>query len=172
MTTAPHIAHRGLLVDPGGTDRLVSTSWGERCRLRLSASVTGGALAVMDYYAPAGFGPPRHVHRNDDEIFFVRSGHLVLWTPHECRMVGPDDLVLLPKRAAHTWRAYGDAEVHLQVTTAPGEFESFFERIVQRGLTIDQVDQLVEVASQAGMDIVGPPLSDDEVAAILRGEAV
>ena len=58
------------------------------------------------------------------------------------------------------------------VATAPGEFESCFERIVQRGLTIDQVEQLVEVASQAGMDIVGPPLSDDEVAAILRGEAV
>jgi hypothetical protein len=30
----------------------------------------------------------------------------------------------------------------------------------------------VEVASQAGMDIVGPPPSDDEVAAILRGDAI
>jgi hypothetical protein len=100
----------------------------------LSASATGGALALLDYHAPAGFGPPRHLHRNDDEIFLILSRHLVLWTPRHCRVVGPESVVLLPKQIAHTWRGCGDADVHLQVIVAPGKVERFFERIVQQGL--------------------------------------
>ena len=53
---------------------------------------------------------------------------------------------------------------------APGEFETFFERIVQRNLTLSDASELLEVASSAGMDIIGPPLNDDEVAAIVRGK--
>ena len=54
----------------------------------------------------------------------------------------------------------------------PGEFETFFERIVERKLTLADQAELVEVASAAGMDIIGPPLSDEEVAAIVGGGRV
>ena len=96
----------------------------------------------------------------------------MLWTPAGCRTAGPGDVILLPKLMPHTWRAYGDALVRFQVTVAPGEFETFFERIVVKDLTIADVDALIECANEAGMDIIGPPLSDDEIAAILRGEMI
>ena len=44
--------------------------------------------------------------------------------------------------------------------------------IVERNLTLADQAELAEVASAAGMDIVGPPLSDEEVAAIVGGERV
>jgi hypothetical protein len=110
------------------------------------------------------------LHRNDDEIFVILQGTIALWTPVDCRTAGPGDLVLLPKGQAHTWRAYGEDPVLLQVTVAPGEFETFFERIVQRNLTLFDVSELMEVASSAGMDIIGPPLNDEDVAAIVRGK--
>ena len=58
------------------------------------------------------------------------------------------------------------------MTVTPGEFETFFERIVERKLTLADQAELVEVASAAGMDIIGPPLSDEEVAAIVGGGRV
>jgi hypothetical protein len=73
---------------------------------------------------------------------------------------------------AHTWRAYGDDPIRFQVTVTPGEFETFFERIAERNLTLADRAELAEVASAAGMDIIGPPLSDEEVAAIVGGGRV
>src|SRR5205807_517268 len=83
-----------------------------------------------------------------------------LWTPHECRTAGPGDVVMLPKVMPHTWRAYGNDPIRFQVTVTPGEFETFFERIAERKLTLADQAELAEVASAAGMDIVGPRLSD------------
>ena len=75
---------------------------------------------------------------------------------------------MLPKVMPHTWRTYGDDPIRFQVTVTPGEFETFFERIADRNLTLADQAELAEVASAAGMDIVGPPLSDEEVAAIVQ----
>jgi hypothetical protein len=79
---------------------------------------------------------------------------------------------MLPKGVPHTWRAYGNDPLRFQVIMTPGEFETFFERIVERNLTLADQAKLAEVASAAGMDIVGPPLGDEEVAAIIAGERV
>ena len=165
-------APRPLLVDSPSESGFATTSWGEQARPRLRAAETEGRLAVLFYRAPAGFGPPRHLHRQDDEIFLIEQGAIALWTPHECRTAGPGDVVMLPKVMPHTWRAYGDDPIRLQVTVTPGEFETFFERIVERNLTLADQAELAEVASAAGMDIIGPPLSDEEVAAIVGGERV
>jgi hypothetical protein len=52
------------------------------------------------------------------------------------------------------------------------KFETFFERIVQRNFTLSDVPGLAAVASAAGMDILGPPLNDEEVAAIVREQRI
>jgi mannose-6-phosphate isomerase-like protein (cupin superfamily) len=163
---------RPLLVDTHCDSGFATTSWGEQARPRVRAAQTEGRLSMLTYGAPAGFGPPRHLHRQDDEIFLIELGTIVLWTPHECRTAGPGDVVMLPKGVPHTWRAYGNDPLRFQVIMTPGEFETFFERIVERNLTLADQAKLAEVASAAGMDIVGPPLGDEEVAAILAGERV
>ena len=134
-------APRPLLVDSPSDSGFATTSWGEQARLRLRAAETEGRLAVLFYRAPAGFGPPRHLHRRDDEIFLIEQGAIALWTPHECRTAGPGDVVMLPKVMPHTWRAYGDDPIRFQVTVIPGEFETFFERIAERNLTLADIRQ-------------------------------
>jgi mannose-6-phosphate isomerase-like protein (cupin superfamily) len=161
-----------LIVAPYSDVGFAITSWGERARPRLRRAQTGGQLALLDYGAPKSFGPPRHLHYNDDEIFVVLQGTIALWTPAECRTARPGDVVLLPKGQGHTWRAYGEDPVRLQVTVVPGEFETFFERIAQPNLTLSDVPEIAEAASAAGMDILGPPLNDEEVAAIARGSEI
>ena len=46
-------------------------------------------------------------------------GTLAVWTLTGGWMVGPGDVVFLPRRQAHTWRTFGPEAVHLHVTVAP-----------------------------------------------------
>jgi uncharacterized cupin superfamily protein len=57
------------------------TSWGEESRVRIGPADSGGQLTILDYRAPAGFGPPRHLHHWKDEAFELIEGQAVVWTP-------------------------------------------------------------------------------------------
>jgi mannose-6-phosphate isomerase-like protein (cupin superfamily) len=161
-----------LLVDSPTDVGFATTSWGEHARARLRVTQTDGRLALLVYECPPGFGPVRHVHREDDEILLIERGAIAVWTPHECRTAEAGDVVMLPKGVPHTWRSYGEERVRFQVIVTPGEFEPFFERIVERNLTLADRAELVAVSSEAGMDVIGPALSDEEVATIRAGGRV
>jgi quercetin dioxygenase-like cupin family protein len=161
-----------IVVDRPQEAGFAKTSWGEVARLRVSSDFGGGRLAIVDYRVPAGFGPPRHVHRNDDEIFLVQRGTLVVWTPESCSIAKPGDIVALPKEVPHTWRAYGNDSVRFQVIVSPGELQTFFSDIAAHGLSLSNAEALTEVASDAGRDLLGPPLSDEEVDVIIAGGRV
>lgn len=170
--THPHPnRRRSILVDPPTVSGFAATSWGERSRARIKTGDTLGAFAMLDYRAPAGFGPPRHVHHEDDEIFLIVSGTIVLWMPDCHRTAGPGDVVLLPKAVPHTWRAYGEDGVHFHIIVAPGHFETFFEQIAARHLSVADTAELAHVAEATGMTILGPSLDDDEVTEIRRGRS-
>ena len=161
-----------LLVDLPSVSGFATTAWGESARVRLRTTQLDTRLAMMVYECPVNFGPVRHLHREDDEILLIERGTIAVWTPNGCRTAKPGDLVLLPKGVPHTWRAYGKDPARFQVTVTPGEFETFFERIVEQNLTLADQAQLVAVAAAAGMDIIGPPLSDEDVAAICAGKNI
>jgi quercetin dioxygenase-like cupin family protein len=171
MTDIPFHPDRPLMVDPVSDTGFATTSWGEQARSRVTAAETLGKLAVIDYRAPAGFGPPRHRHLEDDEVFLIVAGTIVLWTATTTRIAGPGDVVLLPEGLVHTWRAYGEDGVHIHVIVAPGRLEPFFETVAARGLTRADTAALAAAAAEVGVEVLGPPLSDDEVADIVRAHA-
>jgi mannose-6-phosphate isomerase-like protein (cupin superfamily) len=108
------------------------TSWGEESHIRVGAANSGGQLTILDYRAPAGFGPPQHLHHREDEVFEVIEGQAVIWTPDLSFVLGSGDLVLLPKLGPHTWRAYGPKGVRSTATFTPSGFERFFQDIERR----------------------------------------
>jgi hypothetical protein len=55
----------------------------------------------------------------------------------------------------------------LTVTVTPSGFERFFQEIERRHLLASDVAELRAVAGDVGMDILGPPLSDEEVRRII-----
>jgi hypothetical protein len=63
------------------------------------------------------------------------------------------------------------------VTFTPSGFERFFQEIERRRLLAGDVAELRALAGGVGMDILGPPLSDEEVRQIIvesekRGQSV
>ena len=159
---------RPVSIDRVASSGLVSrTSWGEESRVRVGPADSGGQLTILDYRAPASFGPPRHLHHREDEVFELIEGQAVVWTPCLSLVLAPGDLVLLPKLGPHTWRAYGPKSIRFTVTFTPSGFERFFQDIERRRLLAADVAELRAVAADVGMDILGPPLSDEEVRQII-----
>ncbi|HET6682217.1 MAG TPA: hypothetical protein VFG75_00840, partial [Gaiella sp.] len=47
-----------------------------RMVVRAGADATGGAYGLVESWIPAGFSPPLHLHRREDEAFFVLEGQV------------------------------------------------------------------------------------------------
>ena len=155
-----------LVLDAAAACGDVSRSpFGEECHLRVRG--TDGAYSIVDYRAPAGFGPARHTHRRVDEIIQLLEGRIVVWTPQRGFTMSPGGLVLLPKDVPHAWRAFGGGSVHFTVTLVPGGFERFFSIVEARGIAATDHAGLTAAAGEVDLYDIGPPLSDEEVARIV-----
>jgi quercetin dioxygenase-like cupin family protein len=86
------------------------------------------ALTVIEWSAPEGFGPPRHVHHVEDEMFYVLEGEMVVECGDQRWTAGPGDFAFLPHGVAHVF-VVSRGPVHgLQLTT-PAGLEAFVEEV-------------------------------------------
>jgi mannose-6-phosphate isomerase-like protein (cupin superfamily) len=69
---------------------------------------------------PSGFAVPMHVHEDDDELFYVLDGELVVVRPEGETKIGRGDCVKLPRGVPHGLRNAADAPARMLVTLAPG----------------------------------------------------
>jgi quercetin dioxygenase-like cupin family protein len=99
------------------------------------ARTTHGA-AVIEFVTRKGEEPGDHVHKTEDEMFYVLGGHLAFTCDGKRFNAGPGSFVFLPKGLIHNYAIRGNEVVRLPVITAPrrrqnsgwggfvGEFES------------------------------------------------
>ena len=73
--------------------------------VKATGETTGGRVAVIEHLAPRGAGSPLHVHRREDEWFYVLEGELTFWVGGQV-IVAPAGVVRLrpARRAAHVHR--------------------------------------------------------------------
>jgi quercetin dioxygenase-like cupin family protein len=135
-----------------------------RMNVKVSGRETGGALTLIEWTAPAGAGPPRHLHEREDEMFWVLDGELRAVCGDAQWELSPGAMVFLPRRKEHGFLALTDCRV-IQLTT-PAGFESFVAEGGRRpdgpGLPPPEPpdpERLTELASRHGIVISGPPIS-------------
>jgi quercetin dioxygenase-like cupin family protein len=149
------------------------TSWGEQACIRALRLDADSNFCILDYRAPARFGPPRHLHYVQDEVLEILEGSIAVWSPDWCGVLHAGDIVSLPAGVPHAWRSIDDRAVHFTVIVTPGGpggFKEFFPTIQQRNLTIGDIPELVAAAEIGGMQITGPPLTDGEVERLKASE--
>ncbi len=137
---------------------------GNLVTIKASGAATRGQLSVVEFLNPAGFAPPLHRHRDEDEMFYVLSGDAVVHCEGPAFDVGPGDFVFLPSGLAHTFRVGGEAPLRVLQITAPAGFEAFAaeagERARERRLPepapIDGA-RLATISARHGIEILGPP---------------
>jgi uncharacterized RmlC-like cupin family protein len=74
---------------------------------------------------PKGREPSRHLHRHDDEGFYVLEGRLTFYVGDEVLEAGPGAFVFLPHGVPHSYALATD-EVRMLGIVAPGGLEGHF----------------------------------------------
>src|SRR5258708_12318475 len=127
----------------------------------------GGVWGILEDRVEGGLGGGRHLHNRGDEVLRLVEGRSAVWIAGRCLTVTPGDLIFLPKGVEHAWRAYGEQSVRMNVTISPGGFEHFFPTIQARGLAAHNVEELTAVCDEFGINVSGPPLSDEEIESLV-----
>jgi quercetin dioxygenase-like cupin family protein len=134
------------------------TVLGSEITVKTDGARTGGAMAVVETAVPPGYGPPKHVHAKEDEMFYILEGQFRLWRGDETLEAGPGTVAFLPRNVPHTYQNVGSSPGRLLVTITPAGFEGFFREVSKRGLSAPKdMDEINAVADEYGLKFVGPP---------------
>jgi len=137
---------------------------GDLYRFLVTGAETGGAYFAMEAIVPPGGGPPPHIHRNEDETFYVVEGQVDFLLDDEVRTGGAGDFVNVPRGTVHRFQNTGDAPMRMILTFTPANIEHFFEETLERALdptqpppqNIDEVAaRYVAAAPRYGIEFVG-----------------
>ena len=163
MSTQTIPASAPIALQPGEGD----ARWflGSLVTIKSTADTTGGGPCVMENHSPKGGGSPLHVHRNEDEWFYVMEGELTFWVGGEVTVAPAGSFVYGPRGIPHTFLVSSDEARYLLVTE-PGGFEGFVHALSvpaeelalpPAGVAPPAPEEMMAVAASYGLEIVGPP---------------
>ena len=110
---------------------------------------SGGSYFAMEALVPSGGGPPPHIHRNEDETFYLLEGQMTFLLGDDSVVAGPGDFVNVPRGTVHSFRNDGSELARMVLTFTPAGIEKFFEETLEPALDRTQA----------------PPANSEEVAA-------
>ena len=90
-----------------------------------------GSVLALRGSASACSDTPLHVHRNEDELFYVLEGEHVYRVGDTEHTVGPGGFVFAPRGVPHSQRRVVPGEGRELVLTTPGGFEGFFRELAR-----------------------------------------
>jgi quercetin dioxygenase-like cupin family protein len=132
--------------------------------VHVDGETSGGSLALIDERGRRGNMPPLHVHRRDDETFFVLDGEVTLFVGDEQIVLGAGQSALAPRDVPHAYRVESD-EARWLVITTPAGFDAFVREVADPAPADElppgerPVDPafLGRAAAKVGIEILGAP---------------
>lgn len=86
---------------------------------------------------PAGYAPPHHVHRGQDEVFFVLDGQFTLYCGGQSWRAGPGAMAFLPRGVPHGFSVSAEGPGRTLLLNAPA---GFTDVIVELGAPAPRLD--------------------------------
>lgn len=158
-STAPPVESRGLVLGPDDGEAF---HWlGTLTLTKVLGSATGGGLDIVDHRVPPGYAPPLHVHRDQDEVFYLIAGTLQVTCGDEHWHVEPGSLVFLPRNIAHGFVAGDDGPARTLLINAPAGFADVIVELgvpatglalPDEGVAVPGPDRVAEVSARYGIE--------------------
>lgn len=139
-----------------------------RAIVRLSNRDNGRGLSLIEHELAEGFSPPLHVHRHEDETFYVLEGRIRFQLNGEAHEAGPGDVVHAPAGAVHSFLVTSPGGARTLSITQAGFEEMVREasRPAEHAGLPDQAPPspaqqalLAQACARNGIDLLGPPLA-------------
>jgi len=107
-----------------------------------------------------GGGPPPHIHRKEDETFYILEGEITFQIGGERRVAGPGTFVHMPIGNLHAFKNETDQPVKMLVSFVPAGLEEMFFRVgkdladgeLPEEPSPQEVDRLLEIAGRYGIE--------------------
>jgi len=152
---------QGTLLHRASGSGLAFWGPGDSYRFLVTGAESGGAYFAMEAIVPPGGGPPPHIHRNEDEAFYVLEGEVEFLLGDRIVTGGAGDFVNVPRGTVHRFHNAGSAQARLILTFTPAGIEKFFEETLDRAKDPNQpppgnlqevAARYVEVAPRYGVE--------------------
>jgi quercetin dioxygenase-like cupin family protein len=148
----------------------ISTAWFKTGRVVVKAghAETGGGFSQFETDDPYGTATALHVHRDEDETFYVLEGEVTLQIGESRFELRAGDFAFAPRNVPHAYAVRSET-ARMLVTYCPGGLEELFVEIGATGETPQPTDgqpapeELARLFGERGVEIVGPPLAVDEL---------
>jgi len=143
--------------------RIVRRSDGESYEARWlfkHGSLVGGRFDFMVGEVRYLSGPPLHVHREQDDTFFVLEGVLTVQTGDELVDLGPGDFATVPPGIAHTFDNIRKDQPPVKVINlmTPGGFDAQFRDMALLGEAARDPARTAPLREKHGVKTVGPTI--------------
>jgi len=128
---------------------------GEAITVKIDSAQTEGRYAVIEEVSPVGGGPPLHVHRHEDEVFYVLEGEVEFQIGDQRFRAKAGSTAYLPRDIPHTFRNVGRMSSKVLVVIIPARLVGFFDEV--HGLTKPTPEQAMELGKTYGLTFLPLP---------------
>ncbi len=157
-------ASEGIILGPG-EGRTVPGA--DAITLKATSEETGGSIGFLEATSPPGYGPPRHVHRSSDDLFYVLEGEFLFLVGERQVNALPGAFVFIPRGTVHAAKVIGSEPGKVLTAYVPGGLERSFEEFARlrteqaegasrstgpQNTTVDEINEKYD------SEFVGPPL--------------
>ena len=98
---------------------------------KIMSDQTNGDYSVIITETPSKGGPPMHVHKNEDELFYILKGNYIFNCGDKKIDAKKGDLIRLPRGIPHNFVNVDSITGITMNTITPGGFEYFFENVAR-----------------------------------------
>ena len=163
-TTAPTIESLGSVPAGDGDHHFFLN---HLATVKVAAGGSDSGLSLVEFTALRGFGPPLHVHVEEDELMYVLDGEIQIGLGEPATVVATGAVVTLPHGVAHTWQVVSEQARFLTVNAGRRSRPSFDQFVEVLGtptdpsalpdpIDIDPV-HVAQVCAAHGIEVLGPP---------------
>lgn len=104
---------------------------GDRYTFLVTGAQSDGAYFIMEALVPPGGGPPPHIHRREQESFYLLDGTLSIQMGDTTVQASTGDFVHIPRGMVHGFRNTGTGTARMLLIFSPGGIERFFEETLE-----------------------------------------
>jgi quercetin dioxygenase-like cupin family protein len=139
---------------------------GDHYTIKASATDTGGAFTLIEVLVPPQSGPPPHIHRREDEAFYVLEGEFEVHIDGQRHIAGPGCWVTLAKGSLHYFKNIGATPAKMLILATPAGLDQFFLEAGREAIdnspesgavTPKDSEKLLAIAPKYGIEIKLPP---------------
>lgn len=143
-----------------GEGRTVRGPAGGPTTIKADTAGTAGSFALLEVEVGPKQGPPLHLHRREDEMWFILEGQFRFIADGEILLAEEGAFVFVPRMTEHCFQNIGDAPGRVLVMFTPSGMERFFEEHAALPGGPADAAAYLDIARRNWMEVAGPTLGE------------